>query len=200
MAKIIAPFNGTITQVDAKPGDEVTTGNTSFRIDDLSRLSIKVEIPEVDVNRVKIGQRVDLTFDAILGSKYTGTVTEVEPVGTNDQGVVNFTVTIELKDGDGEVRPGMTAAVNIVVSEIKNVLIIPNRAVSKRSGTYTVFIMKNNKVTGIPVEIGASSDVETEITKGDLKEGDLVIVNPPTLLFTPGNSSMPGGGAPAFVR
>ena len=200
MAKIIAPFNGTITQVDAKTGDEVTTGIASFRIDDLSQLSIKVEIPEVDVNRVKIGQRVDLTFDAILGSKYTGTVTEVEPVGTNDQGVVNFTVTIELKDGDGEVRPGMTAAVNIVVSEIKNVLIVPNRAVSKRSGKYTIFIMKNNKVTGIPVEIGASSDVETEITKGDLKEGDLVVVNPPTQLFTPGNSSMPGGGAPAFVR
>ena len=176
----------------------VTAGIASFRIDDLSRLLIKVEIPEVDVNRVKIGQRVDLTFDAVLGSKYSGTVTEVEPVGTDDQGVVNFTVTIELKDGNGEVRPGMTAAVNIVVSEIKDVLIVPNRAVSKRSGAYMVFIMKNNKVTGIPVEIGASSDVETEITKGDLKEGDLVVVNPPTLLFTPGNSSMNSSMASTF--
>ncbi len=190
MAKIIAPFNGTITQVDAKVGDEVNAGVVSFRVDDLSRLLVKVEIPEVDVNRVKAGQRVELTFDAVLGSKYTGTVDSVEPVGTDNQGVVNFTVTIELNDGDGEVRPGMTAAVNIVVSEIKGVLIVPNRAVSKRGGTYTIFILKNNKVTGIPVEIGSSSDVETEITKGDLKEGDIVIVNPPSQLFTPGNSSM----------
>jgi HlyD family secretion protein len=200
MAKIIAPFNGTITQVDAKVGDEVKAGIASFRVDDLSRLLVKVEIPEVDVNRVMVGQRVELTFDAILGSKYTGTVTEVEPVGTDNQGVVNFTVTIELKDGDGEVRPGMTAAVNIVVSEIKGVLIVPNRAVSKRSGTYMVFIMKNNQVTEIPVEIGSSSDIETEITRGDLKEGDMVIVNPPTQLFTAGNSSVPGGGMPGFLR
>ena len=200
MAKITVPFNGTITQVDAKAGDEVNAGIVSFRVDDLSRLKVKVEIPEVDVNRVKVGQRVELTFDAVLGSKYTGTVTEVEPVGTDNQGVVNFTVTIELNDGDGEVRPGMTAAVNIVVSEIKNVLIVPNRAVSKRDGTYTVFIMKNNQPTAIPIEIGASSDVETEITQGDLKEGDLVVVNPPSQLFTPGNSSALGGGMPGFLR
>jgi len=200
MAKIISPFNGTITQLDAKVGDEVNAGIASFRVDDLSRLLVKVEIPEVDVNRVKVGQRVELTFDAVLGSKYTGTVTEVEPVGTDDQGVVNFTVTIELKDGDGEVRPGMTAAVNIVVSEIKDVLIVPNRAVSKRSGTYMVFIMKNNQVTGIPVEIGASSDIETEITKGDLKEGDLIIVNPPSQLFSAGSSNMQGGGMTGFFR
>ena len=200
MAKITAPFNGTTTQVDAKVGDEVKTGIASFRVDDLSRLLVKVEIPEVDVNRVNVGQRVELTFDAILGSKYTGTVTEVEPVGTDNQGVVNFTVTIELKDGDGEVRPGMTAAVNIVVSEIKDVLIVPNRAVSKKSGNYVVFILKNNQVTEIPIEIGASSDVETEITKGGLKVGDLVIVNPPTQLFTAGNSSMAGGGMPGFLR
>ena len=199
MAKITAPFNGTITQVDAKVGDEVKAGIASFRVDALSRLLVKVEIPEVDVNRVNVGQRVELTFDAVLGSKYTGTVTEVEPVGTDNQGVVNFTITIELKDGDGEVRPGMTAAVNIVVSEIKDVLIVPNRAVSKKSGNYVVFILKNNQVTGIPVEIGASSDVETEITKGDLKEGDLIIVNPPTQLFSPGSSNMQGGGM-TFMR
>jgi HlyD family secretion protein len=200
MAMITAPFNGTVTQVDAKAGDEVNAGIVSFRVDDLTRLLVKVEIPEVDVNRVKGGQRVELTFDAVLGSKYTGAVTEVEPVGTDNQGVVNFTVTIELNDGDGEVRPGMTAAVNIVVSEIKDVLIVPNRAVSKRGGAYSVFIMKNNYPTSIPVEIGASSDVETEIIKGDLKEGDLVVVNPPSQLFTAGNSSMPGGGMPGFLR
>jgi HlyD family secretion protein len=200
MAKIISPFAGTVTQVDAKVGDEVKAGIVSFRVDDLSRLLVKVEIPEVDVNRVKVGQRVELTFDAVLGSKYTGTVTEVDPVGTDNQGVVNFTVSIELKDGDGEVRPGMTAAVNIVVSEIKDVLIVPNRAISKKSGNYVVYVLKNNQVSGIPVEIGASSDVETEITKGDLKESDMVIVNPPTQLFTPGNSSMPGGGMPGFLR
>lgn len=200
LAKIISPFLGTVTQMDAKVGDQVNAGLTSFRVDDLSRLYIDVEIPEVDINKVQVGQRVDLTFDAVLGRNYTGKVSQVEPVGTESQGVVNFTVTIELNDGDGEVRPGMTAAVNIVVSEIKDVLIVPNRAISKRSGGYVVFILKNNQTIQVPVEIGASSDVETEITTGDLKEGDLVIVNPPTQLFNRSGSTVPGSGMPGFLR
>jgi HlyD family secretion protein len=154
----------------------------------------------VDVNRVQVGQRVELNFDAVLGKKFTGAVSQVEPVGTDSQGVVNFTVTIELNDGDGEVRPGMTAAVNIIVSEIKDVLIVPNRAISKRSGNYVIFLLKNNQTVQIPVEIGASSDVETEITKGDLKEGDLVIVNPPSELFNRSGSTVPGSGMPGFLR
>jgi HlyD family secretion protein len=200
MARIIAPFNGTVTQADAKVGDQINSGLTSFRVDDLSHLFIKVEIPEVDINRVVVGQRVDLTFDAVLGNKYTGIVTEVEPVGTESQGVINFTVTIELNDGDGEVRPGMTAAVNIVVEEIKDVLIVPNRAITKKSGEYLVYILKNNQTTRIPVEIGSSSDVETEITSGDLKEGDLVVVNPPTQIFNTSGSTVPGSGMPGFLR
>ena len=200
MAKIMAPFNGTVTMADAKAGDQVTSGLISFRVDDLSHLFVKVEIPEVDVNRIKVGQRVELTFDAVLGKKFTGKVTQVELVGIDKQGVVNFTITIELNDGNGEVRPGMTAAVNIVVSEIKNVLIVPNRAITKRGGAFTVFVLRNNMSIQVPVEIGVSSDVESEIVKGDLKEGDLVIINPPSQLLDLSGGSMPGGEMPGFLR
>jgi HlyD family secretion protein len=200
MSKIVAPFNGSVSMADGKSGDQVSGGVISYRIDDLSHLFVKVEIPEVDVNQVKVGQRVELTFDAVLGKKYTGQVTQVEPVGVDKQGVVNFTITIELNDGDGEVRPGMTAAVNIVVSEIKDVLIVPNRAITKRGGTYTIFILRNNQSIQVPVEIGASSDVESEIVTGDLKEGDLTILNPPSQLFNSSGNTVPGGGMPGFLR
>lgn len=200
MAKIMAPFSGTVTLADAKAGDQVSSGLISFRIDDLSHLYVKVEIPEVDVNQVKDSQRVELNFDAVLGKKFSGIVTQVEPVGIDKQGVVNFTITIELNDGNGEVRPGMTAAVNIVVSEIKDVLIVPNRAITKHGGAFTVFVRRNNQTIQVPVEIGASSDVESEIVKGDLQEGDLVIINPPTRLFDHSGSTLPGGGMPGFLR
>jgi HlyD family secretion protein len=200
MAKIMAPFSGTVTKADAKTGDQVSSGLISYRIDDLSHLFVKVEIPEVDVNQVKVGQRVELTFDAVLGNKFTGQVTQVEPVGIDKQGVVNFTITIELNDGNGEVRPGMTAAVNIVVSEIKDVLIVPNRSITKRGGAFTIFILRNNQSIQVPVEIGASSDIESEIVTGDLKEGDLVIINPPTQLFNSSGNTVPGGGMPGFLR
>lgn len=193
MAIIKAPFAGTVTIVNAKPGDEIQAGLSSFRVDDLSKLTIKVEIPEVDINSVKVGQPATLTFDAILGKEYNGIVTEVQPVGTITQGVVNFIVTIELKDGNGQVKPGMTAAVNIVVNEIKDVLIVPNRAIRLKDGKYIVYVMKNGSPTIMPVEIGASSDTNTQITSGNLVEGDQIILNPPFEI--PTNASMPG-----FVR
>ena len=193
MAFIKTPFTGTVTVVNAKAGDEIQAGLSSFRVDDLSKLIIKVEIPEVDINVVKIGQPANLTFDAILGKVYSGIVTEVQPVGTINQGVVNFIVSIELKDGNGQVKPGMTAAVNIVVSEVKDVLIVPNRAVRLQDGNYIVYVMRNGSPTIVPVEIGASSDTGTQISSGDLVEGDLVILNPPFEI--PTNAGMPG-----FVR
>ena len=114
-------------------------------------------------------------------------MTEFEPVGALSDGVVNFTVTIELTGVDGEVKPGMTAAVNIVVSEVKSVLIVPNRAVRLLNGVHYLNVMKNGTSTQVKVEIGASSDTETQIVSGDVKEGDTVVITS-TLQIGPGSS------------
>ena len=182
-----APFAGTVTEVNSKAGDLVISGMKSFRIDDLSKFIIKVDLPEIDINRVQVGQQADLTFDAVPGKKYEGVVTEFEPVGALSDGVVNFTVTIELTGVDGEVKPGMTAAVNIVVSEVKSVLIVPNRAVRLLNGVHYLNVMKNGTSTQVKVEIGASSDTETQIVSGDVKEGDTVVITS-TLQIGPGSS------------
>ncbi len=79
-------------------GDQVNAGTVSFRIDDLSHLLVDVQITEVDINRVKVGQPAKMTFDAISGKEYNGKVTEVANFGVTQQGVVNFTVTVELTD------------------------------------------------------------------------------------------------------
>ncbi len=88
-----------------------------------------VQVSEVDINSVKVGQPVTLSFDAIVGKEYSGEVVEVAQAGASSQGVVSFTVTVELTDADESVKPGMTAAVNIVVQEIKDAILVPNRAV-----------------------------------------------------------------------
>ncbi len=129
LARVIAPFNGTVTETYPLPGDQVTAGQTAFRLDDLSRLLVDVSVSEVDINSVQVDQPVTLTFDAILGKTYNGKVVEVAQVGTADQGVVSFKVTVELTDADEQVKPGMTAAVNIIVKEIKDAILVPNRAV-----------------------------------------------------------------------
>ncbi len=179
LARITAPFDATVTAVEVKPGDQVNPGAAAFRLDDLSHLLVDVQISEVDINRVRAGQDVILTFDAVLGKEYQGKVVEVPPVGQSVQGVVNFNVTVELTNPDEDVRPGMTAAVNIVVSKLQDVLLVPNRAVRFRNGQRVVYVLQDGQPRPVPVVLGASSEVSSEVLEGDLQAGDEIILNPP---------------------
>jgi HlyD family secretion protein len=180
MAFISAPFDGTITQANPFVGDQVSPGSAAFRVDDLSHLLVDLQVSEVDINSVFIGQTATLTFDAILGKQYTGKVLEVGQSGDTIQGVVSFTVTVELTDADELVKPGMTAAVTVVVKEIKDVVLIPNRAVRLVDGDRVVYKLVNGQPVQVKIQIGSSSDIASELIGGDLKEGDLIILNPPT--------------------
>lgn len=180
MAKVTAPFSGTITESNGMIGDLVSPNTSAFRIDDLSSLFIDVYIPEVDINRIKIGQDVTLSFDAISLVEYQGKVTEVAQVGTSSSGSVDFKVTLEVLNADDQVKPGMTAAVNIVVSNVKDALIVPNRAVRMVDGQYVIYLLKNGVPTKVDIVIGSSSDSYSEVLSGDVKAGDILILNPST--------------------
>lgn len=184
LQQITAPFSGTLTDVPVKVGDVVNAGNQAFRLDDLSKLQVDVQVSEVDINRVKVGQDVTLSFDAILSKEYHGKVIEVAKVGTSDQGVVNFTVTVEITDADELVLPQMTAAVNIVVVQLSDVTLIPNRAVRLVDGKRVVYLMVNGTPTATPIEVGASSDNYSELVSGDIKVGDTIVANPPSTMLT----------------
>jgi HlyD family secretion protein len=188
-----APINGTVTRANPKVGDEVSTGAEGFRVDDLSELFVNVNISEVDINRVKIGQPVELSFDAVTGNTYKGDVTEVASVGIDKGSGVDFEVTLKILEPDNQVRPGMTAAVNIIVSEIKDVLVIPNRAIRLKDGRRIVYVLSSGQLVETSVEVGSSSDTQTEISGGDIKEGDMIVLNPPAFFQT-------NGRPPSFVR
>lgn len=189
LARIIAPFAGTVTESHILPGDQVSAGATAFRVDNLSSLLVDVKVSEVDINSISIGQPVTLTFDAILGKEYHGEVIEVTQAGTVEQGVVNFTVTVELTDADSAVKPGMTAAVNIVVEEKQDVLLVPNRAVRLVEGERVVYVLVDGQPVIKEIRLGSSSDTQSILAGGDVAEGDLIILNPP-IEFGPGG---PGG-------
>jgi HlyD family secretion protein len=188
-ALVIAPFDGTVTQASPAVGDQVNVGTTAFRLDDLSHLLVDVQVSEVDINNVNIGQAATLTFDAILGKEYEGVVVEVGQAGDTIQGVVNFTVTVELTNADEDVKPGMTAAVNIVVEEVKGALLIPNRAVRLVAGERVVYLLVDGQPVQVKVRLGSSSDSNSVLVDGDIKEGDPIILNPPSF-----NGGPFGGG------
>ena len=180
LAHLTAPFAGTITQVDSQPGDLVTNGKTAFQIDDLSHLLVDMDISEIDINQVKIGQTVTLTFDAIPAEEFSGTVTDIALFGSAANGSVNFTVIVEIQNPSPAIKPGMTAAVNVVVSQLDNVLLVLSRAVRTLDNSRVVYVLKSNQVVPVEIELGSSANNYSQIISGDLNAGDLIILNPPT--------------------
>ena len=192
LAGITAPFTGSITRVLAKIGDQASLGKMAFQIDDLTRLLVDVSVSEVDINRVRVGQEVSLSFDAILDKLYEGEVVEVSGVGSSTQGIVDFIVTVELSDPDEQVKPGMTAAVNMVVNQLQDILQVPNRAVRLVDGNRVVYILKDDQLVPVEIELGASSDLMSEVLSGELQLGDLIVLNPPVVFES--------NGPPPFVQ
>lgn len=192
-AILTAPFSGTIISAESLPGDRVIMGSAAFRVDDLSHLLVDVEISEVDINSVEAGQPVILSFDAILGREYNGVVVEVARAADITQGAANFTVTVELTDVDEQVLPGMTAAVTILVTELEDVLVVPNRAVRVVENARVVYVLKDGAPTPVKIQLGATSDLVSQVAGGELQEGDLIILNPPAQQLQVGPGS--GGGA-----
>ncbi|MDD5370392.1 MAG: efflux RND transporter periplasmic adaptor subunit [Anaerolineaceae bacterium] len=202
LTRLTAPFTGTITDLHMKPGDVIgaaslsaagaASPNQSIRIEDLSHLLVDVPVTEVDINRVTEGQLVTMSFDAILGKLYNGKVVQVAKTGATTQGVVNYMVTVEITDHDDSVLPGMTAAVNVVVTQLKDVLQVPNRAIRLRDGQRIVYLLRNGSPVSIQVKLGATSETNSQVISGDIKAGDDIILNPP-LDTNPGPGFMRGG-------
>lgn len=177
---IQAPFDGTITDINVMKGDLVSSGTNAFRIDDQSAIFVDLQVSEIDINNIQVGQTATLTFDAIPSKTYNGTVYEVGTIGATSSGVVNFTVTVQLTDADASVKTGMTVAANIVTSQIDNVLLVPSRAIRTANNRSTIFIMTAAGLQPVLIQTGSSNDTETQITAGNVKVGDRVVLNPPT--------------------
>jgi HlyD family secretion protein len=142
-----------------------------------------------------------MTFDAIQGKQYQGDIFDVALVGDQIEGVVNFSVTVELTDADEKVKPGMTSVVNIVVGQLEDVLLVSNRAVRVVNNARVVYILLDSgQLEQVEITLGATSDVYSEVAAGDIEVGDLIVLNPPTSLFqdfgigSGGGSAFSGGG------
>jgi HlyD family secretion protein len=203
-SQITAPFDGVITEVNVLPGDLVAPNTLAFRMDNLNNLLVDVGVSEVDINQINAGQPVILEFDAIPNTEYEGEVIEVSPVGVQQQGLVSFEVTIKIIDPDQQVLPGLTAAVQIIVRQVEDTILIPNRSVRWVQGQQVVYIARDeNKITEnnlerVLVTLGASSDEFSELVEGDISLGDLIILNPPSVSIF--DEVEPGDGPPEAFR
>lgn len=179
-AKIVAPFDGVVTESLAQPGDRVSPGEAAFRLHDLSTLLVDLEVSEMDINRVALHQQVTLRFEAIPGKEYRGEVVEIAGASQRWTGGVNFRVTVKVDDADEQVKPGMSVEASILTQQVKAVLLAPNRAIRMRDGQQVVYVLREDgALEAIPVRLGATSETYSELAAGALQEGDKIVLNPP---------------------
>lgn len=180
---ITSPISGTIIEKDAKQGDALTSGSTLCVIYDLSYLEMVINVDELQIGALSVGQKVQITADAVGDKTYVGTVTRVSMKGSSSGGTTTYPITIRIDNTDG-LRPGMNANAEIVVAEANNALVVPNAAVirggyvlvSKKSPSAANAVEDMDAPEGyvyVKVETGVSDDSYTEIKSG-LQEDDTV--------------------------
>lgn len=181
---ITAPISGEVVTKNAKAGDKIEGGSdgTLCVIYDLSYLEMTMNIDELDISDVAVGQEVQITADAVEGTTYTGVVTKVSVAGTTSGGITTYPVTVRIDETDG-LRPGMNVDAEIILDSAEDVLAIPSGAVNRGN---TVLITADSPSAAnaldqeapegyvyVEVETGISDDSYIQILSG-LQEGDTV--------------------------
>ena len=176
-AVLKAPIDATITKVNVKIGETVVAGGEPvISLIGLSRFEIKVDVPESDIGKVKMGNRATITLDAFPGEFWPGKVVEIEPAETLIEGVVYYRVTVIFDKLDERIKSGMSADLTIETNKKENVLFIPYRAIVFKDGKKIVRVSEGKEIREAEVETGLKgNEGEVEIVSG-LNEGDQVIV------------------------
>ncbi|MBT9779322.1 HlyD family efflux transporter periplasmic adaptor subunit [Clostridium sp. MCC353] len=213
---ITAPISGQVITKTSKVGDNVSRNSSNSTvmavIYDLSEVTFEMSIDELDVQKVKVGQKVEVTADAIENQTFTGTVTNVSLQSSYSNGVTNYPVTVTL-DEVGSLLPGMNVDGRIILDEADDVLLIPVGALMRGTRVY----IKDETVTeaqgtvpagfrSVEVETGLVNDDYVEVISG-LSEGDTVYLSESSgssaTFMMPGmqggmpqSGGMPGGSMP----
>ena len=184
---IDAPISGTIVDKKVKAGDKLSANDTAMQnlctIYDMSYLEMKLNVDELKIRSLKVGQEVDITADAVPGETYKGVISSILVAGTTANGSTSYPVTVRIDDM-GELLPGMNATAKITTASVKNVLALPNAALVR--GSY-VLVTKDSPSAAnaetsmtapdgyvyVKVATGISDDDYIEVKSG-LQEGDTI--------------------------
>jgi len=219
---IRAPFDGIIATLTARVGQNVS-GSIGTLI--AKQKIVKISLNEVDIAKIKLGQKVTLTFDAIDGLTITGSVYGIDSVGTVSQGVVTYNVSISLDVDDVRVKPGMSVSAIIMTDSVQDVVVVPSSAIKNQNGLNYVEVFNAPLASALPgvqgststilpkqveVQVGLVDDASTEITSG-LKVGDIIVIktitattktttSAPSILGSMGGNNKGGASGGSAIR
>ncbi len=179
-----APFDGIIAKINVKEKDQASPSTALATVLTHAKVA-QVTLNEVDVSKIKVGQKATLTFDAVTDLTIAGTVSEVDSIGTVSQGVVSYNVKILFITQDDRIKTGMSVSASIITDSRVDVLTVPNAALSNGSVRVLAGVdqaavgnAQGVESTSLPevrtVQAGLSNDQSTEILSG-LNEGELIV-------------------------
>lgn len=181
-------------RVKVKEGDQVRIGQAILSLPDLSEMLVKTQVPETEIDRVHLGQKVHIRADAYPDLKLTGKVTQIVQLAINREeaegaGFVEknakeskvFEITVTLDQSDSRLRPGTTAEVELIVKVIPNALSLPFEAVFERNQKTYVYVATDSRWEEREVKVGDRSGDEVVIEEG-VEEGERVMLKNPLLL------------------
>ena len=184
---IDAPISGTIVDKKVKAGDKLSANDTAMQnlctIYDMRYLEMKLNVDELKIRSLEVGQEVEITADAVPGETYKGVISSILVAGTTANGSTSYPVTVRIDDM-GELLPGMNATAKITTASVKNVLALPNAALVR--GSYVLVTRDSPSAANaetsmtapdgyvyVKVTTGISDDDYIEVKSG-LQEGDTI--------------------------
>lgn len=178
-----APGNGVVSNLSISNGSSVTANSALAPQNPVLSLTrgtakeVVIPLSETDIAKVKPGQQVKITVDAVSNKTYKGVVERVDSIGVKIQGVVTYNVYIRILNDDDNLRAGMSVDAEITTKKLTSVLSVPNSAVKPYQGGRAVRVQGKNKseVVYVPVEVGVKGLERTQILKG-LTDGQTIIV------------------------
>jgi HlyD family secretion protein len=182
-ATIVAPFDGTAVTVNVKEGDYIAApginSGTIIYLVDTTSLEISTEVDEIDIANIELNQKAIISLDALPNTDLEGDIKAISLIPVTkpqNSGVVVYEIKVGLKGTPPlEIKSGMSATVDIITEEKKDILLVPNKAVKKNSqGQSVVNVFSNKQYEERVVVLGITDGTQTEVISG-LQVGDLVI-------------------------
>lgn len=174
-SRLTAPFDGTVLSINYDIGDQVTPGAAAVVLGDLSALHVDTSVDELDIAQVELGLPVEVTLDALPDLILSGEVGKIDLVPLAGSTATEYAVRVSLTSSDPAARIGMTSAVNILVAEKEQALVVPNWALRFDSGTGEVYVQVKTADGSErqSITLGLRNDEESEVVDG-LRAGDVV--------------------------
>ncbi len=178
---IRSPAQGTITSVDIKIGELAEAYKKAIVLEDLQNLYIEAKINEANISILKIGDPVDVTYDALGKDKvFVGEVFSIDPSATADDGIINYKIKVLLKEKNNIIKPGMNADITITTFKKENAIAVPFSAISNKDGMSYVKVVKDENQKDyeeVSVETGVVGDGNLiEIISG-LNGGEMIMIS-----------------------